>query len=561
MDNKEIIKNIRIIARLSEIHDVNPFKVRALNNAIFSLERAGKQLSECSKEELEDIDGVGKSIAAQISQLLDTGTCDQLESLMAETPSGILEISRLPGLGAKKVKTLWKELGIETLEDLQAKIESGELQEVKGFGKKTSENIKEALAYFLSQKGKLLYPVASGLAERLREQLTAEFPESRWEITGDIRRQCQVIDRIEILGERKKQKALVFLKKSEDMELLPKESSPYILRAILTGPDIPVWIRLADENDFETELFRSTGTASHTDAILSKSDAPASTEKEIYAAAGLPVYPPELREDDVPEDLDAEQIDSIVTEKQIRGILHAHSNYSDGKHSLEEMVCAAIDSGYEYLGITDHSKSSFFYANGLYENRIQEQHKEIDKINAQYPDFRLFKGIECDILTDGALDYTDDVLESFDFIVCSVHSVLNMDVDTATRRLVRAIENPFTTILGHMTGRLLLRRKGYPLHMEYILDACAKNDVVIELNANPNRLDVDWHWLSLINEKGIKISINPDAHTIEGYKDIQYGVMQARKGLVPAGINLTSWSAEKLNNYFIMRKEKALSRA
>ncbi len=561
MDNKEIIKNLRTLAKLSEIQDVNPFKIRAINNAIFSLERAGKQLSTCTRDELEEIDGVGKSIAEQIVQLVDTGSCEELNNLLADTPSGILEISRLPGLGAKKVKTLWKELDIDSLDKLQEQIEKGNLSKVKGFGKKTEKNLSDALAFFISQKGKLLLPNAIALAKQLKSSLAEEFPDSRWEITGAVRRKCQIINRIELLGERKKQKALKFLKDSQEIELLPRESSPYILRAIWLDGSIPIWIRLADEDEFEFELFKSTGSTEHVEQVIEKSHATGrENESSLYELACMPVYPPEIRENPNPLDLSGDDLSALVTEESIQGILHAHSTYSDGKNTLEDMVKGAQSAGYKYLGITDHSKSSFFYANGLFENRIQEQHAEIDAINNKYPDFRIFKGIECDILPDGSLDYTNEVLESFDFIICSVHSVLNMDADTATKRLLKAIENPFTTILGHMTGRLLLRRQGYPVHMEYILEACAKNDVVIELNANANRLDVDWHWLSRMQEMGIKTSINPDAHSIEGYKDIQFGVAQARKGLIKKESNLTSFTLDELTDYFQVRKEKAITR-
>lgn len=561
MDNKDIIKQLRILARLSEIHDVNPFKVRAMNNALFSLERAGKKLASCSPEELEKIDGVGKSTARQITELVTTGSCSELDNLLKKTPDGILEISRLPGLGAKKVKMLWNELSVDSLEKLGEVIDSGDLENVKGFGAKTVRNLDEALSFFLSQKGKMLYPDALLLAESLIQALQGAFPESRWEITGDLRRKCQVAKRIEILGERKKQKAMKFLKESDSIEFLPRESSPFILRGIFLDSQIPLWIRLADEDQFDTEWFRSTGPAEHTEPLLSRVPEPVSGEEIIYRAADLPFHPPEIR-DAASADLSEDQIHRLVTTESIRGILHAHSTYSDGRNSLEEMAEAALENGYQYLGITDHSKSSFFYANGLFENRVREQHREIDAINERMQDrgFRIFKGIECDILPDGSLDYSDDILESFDFVICSVHSVLNMDAETATQRLLKAIENPFTTILGHLTGRLLLRRQGYPLFMEYILEACAKHDVTIELNANPNRLDIDWHWLPRMMEAGIKTSINPDAHAVAGFGDVRFGVDQARKGLVPASANLTSLPLDSLEAFFRERKETALSR-
>ncbi len=561
MENKEIIANLKTLAKLSEIHDVNPFKVRALNNAIFSLERAGKKLSDCSRADLEKIDGVGKSIAGHIDELLNQGTCSDLQALLDKTPPGILEISKLPGLGAKKVKALWQELGIDSPDRLGEEIESGNLSGVKGFGEKTTNNLSEALRFYLSQKDKMRYPEAMERAEALLKSLQDEYPESRWEITGALRRKCQVIDRIEVLGERKKQKALIFLKQSPEIELLPRECSPYILRGRYSDSGMPVWVRLAEEEDFEIELFKSTGSALHVEEMLGAATGELTNETDIYKSAGVVFYPPEMREDSAPVTMQSQDMEKIVTHSDIHGVLHAHSSYSDGRNTLEEMADAAKKMGYSYLGITDHSKSSFFYANGLFENRIRQQHEEIDRLNERMSGFRIFKGIECDILPDGRLDYEDEVLESFDFIICSVHSVLQMDAETATKRLLRAIQSPYTTILGHMTGRLLLRRPGYPVHMEYILEACAENNVAIELNANPNRLDVDWHWLSRMQESGIKTSINPDAHSIEGMRDIQFGVDQARKGLLKTENNLSSFSLEQLTSYFQERKENALSRA
>jgi DNA polymerase (family 10) len=554
VDNKQIVRHLKTIVTLSEIQEVNPFKIRAFSNAIISIERSKTDLKKCTLGDLEKIDGVGKSIADQIDQLVRTGSCSQLEALVNETPPGILEIMKLPGLGAKKIRMLWKELHIDSLERFKEELEKGTITKVKGFGEKTVKTLQESLNFYLEQQHKELLPEGLALAQSLFSLFSSEHPESRWEITGQVRRQCQVIDQIELLGERKKQRALQTLKNSPLFEFLPRESSPYILRAVYKENGLPVWIRLAEEDQFETELFRSTGAPEHVQKLLDLNEKGEQTneltEETMYLAAGLPVYPPEIRETSTPLDLTSEDIESIIQHKDIQGILHAHSSYSDGMNSLEEMAEAAREAGYSYLGITDHSKSSFFYANGLFENRIRDQHKEIDSLNSRYSDFRIFKGIECDILPDGSLDYSQEVLESFDFVICSVHSVLSMDRTTATKRLLKAIENPCTTILGHMTGRILLRRKGYPVMMEPIIEACAKHQVAIELNANPHRLDVDWEWIRQIVSQGVKISINPDAHSIEGYKDNYYGVSQARKALVKTEDNLTSMGAEALFNYF-----------
>jgi DNA polymerase (family 10) len=249
------------------------------------------------------------------------------------------------------------------------------------------------------------------------------------------------------------------------------------------------------------------------------------------------------------------KIPVLLEEKDLRGILHNHSTYSDGKHTLRQMAEYCKELGYDYLGISDHSRTAF-YAGGLEIERIEKQQKEIDQLNKELAPFRIFKGIESDILSDGSLDYPENVLASFDFIVASVHSILNMDIKRATERLLRAIENPFTTILGHPTGRLLLRREGYPIDHKTIIDACAKNNVVIEINANPWRLDLDWRWVRYAMEQGVMLSINPDAHEMDGYADMKYGVLVGRKGGLTKKMTLNSLSGKEIAAYFAERKAK-----
>jgi DNA polymerase (family 10) len=283
-----------------------------------------------------------------------------------------------------------------------------------------------------------------------------------------------------------------------------------------------------EEDQYEREQLLRTGPAEHLDELDIDPEEPIESEKALYEDRGLPFILPELR--DLPMETST-KIDTtqLVQWNSIRGILHNHSTYSDGIHSLEEMAIACRDLGMEYLGMCDHSKSAF-YAGGLSIEKVMQQHAEIDKLNAKLGPFKIFKGIESDILSDGSLDYPNEILETFDLIVASVHSILNMDIERATKRLITAIENPYTTILGHPTGRLLLSRKGYPIDYKKVIDACAANGVIMELNAHPYRLDIDWRWIPYCMEKGVHISINPDAHKKEGYSDMQYGVNVARKG-------------------------------
>jgi DNA polymerase (family X) len=303
-------------------------------------------------------------------------------------------------------------------------------------------------------------------------------------------------------------------------------------------------------------LFSTTGVPAHVEQVLKKtSNLPIAPDSElaIYEAAGMPFVPPELRQDVAEWKWMDNGATPLLIEKDIRGILHAHSTYSDGSFSLEEMAKYCLNKGWEYLGITDHSQSAF-YADGLKESDIRRQHEEIDRLNSQLAPFRIFKGIESDILTDGRLDYPDEILRSFDFVIASVHSHLKMDEEKATIRLMKAIEHPATTILGHATGRLLLSRPGYPIDTKKIIDACAANGVAIELNANPFRLDIDWTWIPYCMEKGVPVAINPDAHNLAGMHDIRYGVAAARKGGLVAAACLSSLGVSELAHYFKKRR-------
>ena len=280
-----------------------------------------------------------------------------------------------------------------------------------------------------------------------------------------------------------------------------------------------------------SKLFSTTGPRAFLETFLEKSTADdfknLATEEAVFEKAALPYLAPELRDDN--RWLEAATPPKLVTEKDVKSVMHLHTTYSDGLHSLRDMALYSKELGYEYMGLTDHSKSAF-YANGLKPERVLAQMEEVDELNKELAPFKIFKGIESDILYDGSLDYEEDILKKFDFIIASVHSVLKMDKEKATTRLIRAIENPYTTILGHPTGRLLLSREGYPIDHKKVIDACAANKVILELNANPVRLDLDWTWIPYALEKGVKISINPDAHSKEGIHDIRYGVLAARKG-------------------------------
>ncbi|MEJ2004074.1 MAG: PHP domain-containing protein [Cyclobacteriaceae bacterium] len=563
MENKEIIRLLRRTASLMEIAGANEFKVRAINNGIFNLERIEGKLETMTPAELQELNGIGKSIAEQIAEIIAENESSELRRLTAEIPKGVVEMLNISGIGAKKIRMLWQEENITSPIRLRKAINEGRLQKLKGFGDKTVRKISESLEYYLNSQHKMLISDALKLNMEVLNLLRSACPGIRIETTGALRRKEQVIEELFYIAEDRSDPFEHF-NTIDGLSYDPAISSPFNWRGIHKETGMHVCIRKVPENHFASRFFFTTGPMNHISELGMFQDLQTdefTSEEEIYKKAGKPFIPADIRIAKGVLDMEETKLDSLITDKDIRGILHCHSTYSDGQNSIREMVDACRSRGYEYLGLTDHSKSSFFYANGLFENRIREQFQEIDEIQRELNDFRIFRGIECDILSDGSLDYDPDVLEEFDFIIISVHSVLNMDIKTATARLVKAIENPYSTILGHLTGRLLLRRPGYPLHMPTILDACQQNNVSIEINANPRRLDIDWTFLPEVLKRDIRVSINPDAHNINGFADVSYGVMAARKGLVSKEDNLTSLSATDLEMFFRSRKKTQLSNA
>jgi DNA polymerase (family 10) len=529
MTNKEIAKAFQLLGLLMELHDENPFKIRSYQNAYRNLRMLDRPLSEMTDEEIGALKGVGKAISGKIRELLDTGRMQTLDKYLANTPEGVREMLQIKGFGPKKIRVIWKDLGAENIGELLYAVNENRLIELKGFGEKTQQDLKEKLLYYQKSKHRFHYASLEAEAYQLLEQLSEHFPGARLSLTGAIRRRCNTLDGIDILmaydGDLSGGVA------NAHLQVLQEENG------LLTGRsanDLPVRLHSCSIHEFGSKLFRYTAAPPFMKAFLENFPGldfrELREEQDIFEKAGLPFIEPELREQDRAIGLAKEgKLPVLIEDQDIRGVLHAHSHYSDGLNSLEDMARYAKEEGYSYLGITDHSKSAF-YANGLPPERVREQFEEVDRLNSQLAPFRIFKGIESDILGDGSLDYDEDLLREFDFIIASVHSNLRMDEEKATRRLITAIENPYTSILGHPTGRLLLSRKGYPLDHRRVIDACAEHHVAIEINANPYRLDLDWTWIPYALEKGVTLAVNPDAHSLEGIHDIHYGVCSARKG-------------------------------
>ncbi len=524
MTNKEIAQKFNDLAKIMEFHDENPFKIRSYANAYLQLRKITTPFSEMSDAEIGGIKGVGNAISGKIRELETSGELEAYKKYSDITPSGVREMLSIKGFGPKKVRVIWKELGAESIGELLYACNENRLIELSGFGQKTQEDLKNKLEYFLRSKDKFHYASLESIANEVTAFLKAQIPDSKIEWVGEMRRRMTIVKKIEILVATEKDiKSVVESKLSIESE----DESSFSCR---TENNIPVKIYQCKVSEFGSKLFRYTGNREFIDAFLDKAGAldfkNIADETTIFEKAGIEFVEPELRDR---TDLIGIPQPVLVLENQIKGVIHSHTTYSDGLNTLREMAEYSRDLGFEYIGITDHSKAAF-YANGLKEDRVLQQMEEIDQLNKEMAPFRIFKGIESDILNDGSLDYEEDILKQFDFIIASVHTNLKMDETKATNRLITAIENPYTTMLGHPTGRLLLSREGYPIDHMKVIDACAENNVVIELNANPYRLDLDWTWIPYAIEKGVKISVNPDAHSLGGIKDIHFGVLAARKG-------------------------------
>ena len=580
MTNSEIVDLLELTGRLMELHDRDAFKTRTFQGAAFTLDKSTADLGNLSVEELVKLPGVGKSIAQKIREIAETGHLTDLDELLAQTPEGVLDMFRIKGLGVKKVRTLWHELGITNLRDLQLAGENGQIAKIKGFGASTQEKILAALEFLQEQQGKVRMDKAAMVATLLQDELSTHF--DRVETSGQVRRKAQEVDVIQLLIQTSDPvSAMAILNALPNLQPNEAGSSPFAWRGKLTGFDVQVELLLYPAEQLNRQLFihtaadphlRQAGTggipllqvayASNLSGVVSSAaDAPGvvETERAIYQQAGLPYIVPEMREDDFAFRWASRHAnDELVTWDDLRGTLHNHSTWSDGKQSVAGMAAYCRELGLSYFGIADHSKTAS-YAGGLDTERVHQQQLEIDELNKGVgADFRIFKGIESDILGDGALDYDDATLATFDYVVASVHQTLTMSLEKATTRLLRAIENPYTTILGHPTGRLLLAREGYPIDHRAIIDACAEHNVIIEINASPYRLDIDWRWIDYAMQQGVMLSINPDAHDLIGMLDMHYGVAIGRKGGLTKAMTFNALTLEEMSTYLKERRENIL---
>ena len=570
MTNNQIIALLDTYADLLELHNENEFKIRSYRAGVFHLEKITQNISGLSLNELKALPSVGKSIAEKLNEINQNssqnviGSFLDLDNLLKITPIGLLDILKIKGIGTKKVRVLWQELNITTVEALFEACENDKVAEVKGFGEKTQETIKNGLLFMAFSSEKSLYIDAEKYALQLEKHIIDSGVCDMHSFAGQIRRKTEIVDTVVLLVCPPTPTYMQqMLDVCDFIEKNQQKCGVFVWRGIFKeNKQLKIEVYFANQADFYSRLFLLTGTNEH----LSHTTENGKTllqialnqtfvvEEDIFIKANLPYIAPELREGLFEFELTKKPaMPVLITEKDLKGSLHNHSTYSDGKNTLKEMADYCQSLGYQYLGITDHSKAAF-YANGLTEKRVQEQHTEIDALNAQNPNFHIFKGIEADILNDGNVDYDVETLKTFDFVVASVHSNLKMNKEKATERLIKAIESPYTTILGHPTGRLLLRREGYPIDYHKVIDACAANKVAIEINAHPLRLDLDWRYVHYALEKGVFIAINPDAHDTLGFHKTQFGVHIARKGGLYKEKCLNALSKEEIKAFFQQKK-------
>ena len=552
MENDELVDSLELLVKLWDVHGVNEFKAKNLSFAVRGLDKFPGKINQLTTDQLVLIPGVGKIIVQLIYQLAQTGTCQELEEIVEKTPAGILDLLKIKGLGAKKVRAIWQELNVSNFEDLNTACQNGQIEKLKGFGSAIQSSIQSQIIYIQENRKKLRLDKAIFLSDRILAMLQVTF--DKIAISGELRRNCEVITSLVFVIETDN----IFGSQSEISELKGfaedlQASSPFTWRGFFEDHLIPIEIHLVDESEFVSALFQHSAHENHLESIDFYNQFQGKTlftEESIYQASNKPYILPEMREGLQEFEWAGQHKNTdLIKEQDLQGCLHNHSVYSDGKNTLQEMAEACRSLGLHYFGIADHSQYAA-YAGGLKEEDVYRQHEEIDRLNSLWSDFTILRGIEADILPDGSLDYNDHILSQFDYVVASVHANLTMDLDKAMDRLIRAIENPYTSILGHPTGRLLLSRPGYPLNTHKILDACLANGVSIELNASPYRLDLDWRHIYAAMDKGVFVSINPDAHKIEGLKDMTYGVKVGRKGGLLKALTLNALPLNDLIAFF-----------
>ncbi len=588
MDKNQVASVLEDVASLLELKEgSNPFEVRAYENAARAVSALDGDIEQLTREgKLKGVPGLGSTTIKRIEELVNTGRMALHDELVAETPPVKLDMRRIQGVGPKKINVIYNQLHVQSIAELEQACNENKVAVLPGFGKKTQDKILQGIALLAQHAGRFLYPVAEDEAERIRAVL-ATLPEIvRMQVAGSLRRRRETIGDIDMVvsvaddaGAETRRKIMDVFTSQPSVQAITGKGDTKSSVVLQSGMNMD--LRVVNDSQFPYTLHHFTGSKEHHIPLRRRALSmnmtandyglfrgkephleliPCKDETDIYAALGMDYIEPELREDTGEIEAAIEHtLPTLVRMEDLQGILHVHSTWSDGQNTIREMAEACIARGYHYLGMTDHSKVAA-YAGGLNEDALRRQGEEIDRLNEEFAG-RIFilKGTECDILRDGALDFSDEALASLDFVVASIHSLFNLPPEEQTQRMLRAIANPYVDIIGHPTGRILLGREGYTLDIDAIIDAAAEHAVSIEINAHPSRLDLDWRYLHRARDKGMKIPVDPDAHSIDGLDVVRYGINMARKGwLRPADV-LNTLSTEAILAYFRARRKGSTS--
>lgn len=575
MKKAEIAAALREAAALLEFHNENQFKVRAFSNAARSFLGDPAPLEELlAPGRLEKVKGIGKATAELIRELAETGQAEMINRLREGTPAGLADLMRVPRLGVKKIAQLYAELGIQNLDELEEACRSERITECRGFTKAGAAKLLEGIEQARRFSGQLTLSQALVLAETILKELRLCPAVGRVEVAGSLRRKKEVVGDLDFVASSDDPSAVMdcFTQLAWATAVVARGDTK---ATILLPDDVQADLRVVPEEHFATALHHFTGSKDHNAQLRSRAlkmklkineygvfstedpaaaALPVATEEELFGALKLPYIEPELREGDGEIEAAAEgKLPALITYKDYRGVLHCHTDWSDGKNTIAEMARAARDDhGWEYFAVCDHSELAA-YAGGVKKSEVADQHEEIDEANAELATekFRILKGVECDILRDGEMDYPDDILATMDVVVASIHSRYKQSRAEMTDRIIGAMENPYVHIIGHVGGRLLLMRDAYDFDVEAVLEAAARTRTVMEINADPRRLDLDWRYCRRAKELGVKFAVNPDAHDVAAYRYVHYGIAMARKGWLEPGdvINcmglsdFTAWAA------------------
>jgi DNA polymerase (family 10) len=548
ISNSDVSRLFSLYAELLLVHRQDERLSDLLSGASYRIRRMDTEVLRLTMSEKRKL--FRPPIVALLEELLKISTISSMDELVQLTPPGLFDMMRVKGLGGKKLALLWKTAKVDSLETLLGACKANKLSQIPGFGVKTQNNIISAIEHMNSHADLFHYADVADAATTIVTSLQKLFKNKMISLCGDVRRQSTTVEAIEVITALTSKQF-----NSKDLKkIMTRSEATADLTKGHSLDELPIVVYHSSPKAFYKDLFLLTGNEAHVRKVGSKLR-PISTyssEEALYERARLPYIVPEMRED-IAEWQYAKNGGQLITDSEIKGVVHNHTTWSDGVDGLSEFVLACKKRKYEYVVISDHSKNAH-YAGGLKPDKVLRQFDEIDRLNKELSPFKIFKSIECDILVSGELDYEASLLKQFDLVIVSIHQLLKMTEEKATARLIKAIENPYTTILGHMTGRQLLLRPGYPVDFKKVIDACAANRVIIEINANPYRLDMDWSHIPYALKKGVMISINPDAHSIHEIDNIRWGVSAARKGGLTRDMTWNAMSLEKIERWLARRR-------